>query len=435
TLLPGSNSIAVQADFSGLTPGPQTGNVAIALSDGTVFNIQVEALVTGSVAAIARPQPHTMLEPRAIAACAGGIPGSFVAAFRQPLDQASLQVAVAQTLQVQIVDGCGNPLSQKNGGTAQAILGGNAALDLHDAGNGIWENTWTPVAASQQLSLQVAVSEQGAGLAPASPGITVAVLPASAGAAGQPAGIVNAASGAHASLQVASPGSYVAIYGTGLSADGAVTASTLPFPTTLNGTQLFLGDKPLPLYYSSPGQVNALIPQDLVPDTSYQLVVVRGSTRSVPVPLTITQAEPGIYTENASGSGQGAILIGGTASLAAPAGPNSRPVVRGQEVLAVFCTGLGPVQGPNGEAPPADGAAAPATTIFQTTWKVTATVGGVDAPVLFAGFTPTLVSLYQVNVGVPAGVSPGDAVPVVITVADPATGATLSSNTVTVAVQ
>ena len=210
---------------------------------------------------------------------------------------------------------------------------------------------------------------------------------------------------------------------------------TAPFPVTLNGTQFLLGDKPLPLYFASPGQVNALIPQNLTPNLVYQLVVVRGATRSVPVPLTVVRTQPGIYTQNSSGSGQGAIQIAGTTLLAAPAGANARPVAKGKEILAVFCTGLGPVQGPNGEPAPPDGAAALSATLFQTLGTVSATVGGVDAPVLFAGLTPSLVSLYQVNVGVPAGAPSGDAVPVVLTVKDPVSGVVVSSNVVTVAVQ
>ncbi len=66
---------------------------------------------------------------------------------------------------------------------------------------------------------------------------------------------------------------------------------------------------------------------------------------------------------------------------------------------------------------------------------VTATLGGVSVPVAFSGLTPTLVSLYQVNVQVTADAPTGPAVPLVITVTDPTTQATYTSNTVTVAIQ
>jgi uncharacterized protein (TIGR03437 family) len=181
--------------------------------------------------------------------------------------------------------------------------------------------------------------------------------------------------------------------------------------------------------------VNALIPQNLNPNTSYQLVVQRGSTLSVPAPLTVAEYQPGIYTLDLSGTGQGIVEIASTTLLAAPAGNGSRPVQSGSEYLAIFATGLGPVIGTNGEAPPADGAAAPLTTIYQTTATVSATIGGVNVPVLFSGLTPSLVALYQVNVLVPAGVPTGSAVPLVLTVTDPVTGQSDQSNTVTLAVQ
>jgi uncharacterized protein (TIGR03437 family) len=121
--------------------------------------------------------------------------------------------------------------------------------------------------------------------------------------------------------------------------------------------------------------------------------------------------------------------------LAAPAGSGARPAVRGSDYLVIYCTGLGPLQGANGAAPPADGAAAPSSVVFQTTGSVAVTVGGITTPAAFAGLTPTLVALYQVNVQVPAGAAVGGAVPLFVTVTDPSTGAVTTSNTVTVALQ
>jgi uncharacterized protein (TIGR03437 family) len=57
------------------------------------------------------------------------------------------------------------------------------------------------------------------------------------------------------------------------------------------------------------------------------------------------------------------------------------------------------------------------------------TIGGVPAPVSFAGLAPGFVGLYQVNVQVPQGVAAGDAVPVVLS-----TGA-IVSNAVTISVR
>jgi uncharacterized protein (TIGR03437 family) len=60
---------------------------------------------------------------------------------------------------------------------------------------------------------------------------------------------------------------------------------------------------------------------------------------------------------------------------------------------------------------------------------VTVTIGGQPAVVQFAGLTPGYASLYQVNVQIPAGVSPGTSVPLVIF------QDSVPSNTVTLAVR
>jgi uncharacterized protein (TIGR03437 family) len=73
--------------------------------------------------------------------------------------------------------------------------------------------------------------------------------------------------------------------------------------------------------------------------------------------------------------------------------------------------------------------------VFQTTANVTATISGVKAPVLFSGLTATLAALYQVNVQVPAGVTAGSAVPVVITAVDARTGVAAQSNPVMIVLQ
>ena len=200
-----------------------------------------------------------------------------------------------------------------------------------------------------------------------------------------------------------------------------------------------MGGQALPLSYVGETQVNAVVPQGLNPNASYQLVVARGATRSVPAAVTVTALQPGIYTADTSGSGQGIVAIAGTSLLAGVAGAGSRPVQSGSEFLVIFCTGLGAVQGTGGEAPPADGAGAPLGVLYRTKAVVTVTIGGVNVPVLFAGLTPSLVALYQVNVAVPAGLGAGNAagsvVPVVVTLTDPDTGAKIASNSVTVAVQ
>jgi uncharacterized protein (TIGR03437 family) len=422
-LPPGTTTLTVSTDLSSLPQGVQTGAIRFAFDNGATGAVDVTALVSGSSHAL----------PSSV--CPSGQPSFLLPIFRQPIDQSSLQAGVAQRVQLQVVDDCGNALTSGKGGTVRVAFGnGDAPISLSDNGNGIWEATWLPTAAGSPVTLQATASEQTPGLASVSSGIvasgiSLTVMPAAANAPGLVSGVVNAASAAQAVPQFVAPGSYVAIYGSGLAGSGSPLATNIPLPTSLNGTQLFLGGQAMPLLYASSGQVNALVPQSLNPNTAYQLVVARGSTLSVPIPLTVAAVQPAIYTQNLSGSGQGIVEIAGTSLLAAPAAASSRPAQRGSDYLVVFATGLGAVVGSNGEAPPADGAGAPLGTVYQTVSPVTATLGGVNAPVVFAGLTPSLVGLYQVNVQVTPAAPAGSAVPLSLSVNS------ISSNIVTVAVQ
>ena len=98
------------------------------------------------------------------------------------------------------------------------------------------------------------------------------------------------------------------------------------------------------------------------------------------------------------------------------------PALRG-ETIVVYCAGLGSVK-----PPVAPGSPAP-TPAAVTENPVELTIGGKKAQVIFAGLTPGLAGLYQINAVVPADATTGDAVPVVIQVA----GA--SSQPVTMAVR
>jgi uncharacterized protein (TIGR03437 family) len=371
--------------------------------------------------------------------CAGGHPGYLIPIFRQPLSQSVLEAATPQVVQLQIVDDCGAPLPATGAVQISFVNQGEPVnqgdpINLTDIGGGIWEGTWTPLNPAQTVTLQAVASDVSSLLRSIAAGIVVTVHGAGVNAAAQISAVVNAASSAQAVPLIVTPGSYVAIYGTRLASGATPLAVTTPLPMSLNGTQAFIGGKSLPLIYAGSDQVNAMIPQNLKPNTSYELVIQRGSTLSPPATLIVVQYQPGIYTVDLSGSGQGIIEIAGTTLLAAPQGVGARPVRRGSEYLAIFATGLGPVSGGGSGAPPGDGAPTPLGAIYQTTATVTATIGGTDAPVLFSGLTPSLVGLYQVNVLVPATSPVGDAIPLNLTVTDPVTGQIVSSNTVTIAV-
>jgi uncharacterized protein (TIGR03437 family) len=70
---------------------------------------------------------------------------------------------------------------------------------------------------------------------------------------------------------------------------------------------------------------------------------------------------------------------------------------------------LGAVRGPNGEAPPPAGEAAPFDRLFRTTADyLFVYIEGTRAPVTFAGLAPGYAGLYQLNVTIPQDAPQGN---------------------------
>jgi adhesin/invasin len=167
---------------------------------------------------------------------------------------------------------------------------------------------------------------------------------------------------------------------------------------------VLLGNQPLPILYTSTGQLNVQVPYTVPVNTQYQLTVQHGNTLSVPQSLVVAQAQPGIFTVNQQGTGQGSIVKSDQVTLAQP----GTPAAVG-ETIVIYCTGLGAVT-----PAVAAGSRAPLATTANT---VSVTIGGKAAQVAFAGLTPGYAGLYQVNAVVPSGITTGNAVPVVLSVA------------------
>jgi uncharacterized protein (TIGR03437 family) len=146
-----------------------------------------------------------------------------------------------------------------------------------------------------------------------------------------------------------------------------------------------------------------------------QVSVSGGATFTATLP--VSAAAPGIFVISASG--QGAIL-NGDFSVNSP----GRPAARGSWI-AIYATGAGLLS-------PAvtDGTIVSATNLPLSVAPVSVTIGGQAATVGYRGAAPGLVAgVVQINVQVPAGVTPGAAVPVTLSV-----GNTAGLNTVTMAV-
>jgi uncharacterized protein (TIGR03437 family) len=140
-----------------------------------------------------------------------------------------------------------------------------------------------------------------------------------------------------------------------------------------------------------------------------------GATFSATLP--VSAAAPAIFVIGASG--QGAIL-NGDLSVNSPA----HPAARGSSIT-IYATGAGLLS-----PPVADGTIVSATNLPLSVASISVTIGGQPATVGYQGAAPGLVAgVMQIDAQVPAGVTPGAAVPVTMSVAG-----TSGLNTVTMAV-
>lgn len=178
-------------------------------------------------------------------------------------------------------------------------------------------------------------------------------------------------------------------------------ASTSPLPTALGGVTVSIRNalgtsRPAPLFFVSPEQINFHVPAGTSTGTATVFVFANGQSRNYGT-VQIVQFSPGIFTTNASGTGLASavalrVKADGSQSFEPvavfdPAQNRivARPIDLGSETDRVFLL------------------------LFGTGWRgrtalsaFNAKIGGVDAPVSFAGAQGEFTGLDQMNVELPA---------------------------------
>lgn len=235
-------------------------------------------------------------------------------------------------------------------------------------------------------------------------GINVALQAPSFSGSGvylNPAGIVNAASSAPYSAQVAA-GEFLTLYGSGLA--NSTASATLPFPTKFQGVQVFINQTPAPIYYVSPTQISVVVPYTLAAGTVAQIYVNNNGESSNLVSGFTGESAVGVFTNDpVGGLGRAAALHPDYSTIS-----ESSPAQVG-ETVAVYLTGMGSVS-PQVQ----DGAAAPTgplsiTTATPLVYLLDSAGNYVQAKVAFSGLAPGYAGLYQINFTVPSGIVSGDA--------------------------
>ena len=221
-------------------------------------------------------------------------------------------------------------------------------------------------------------------------------------------GVVNGASFAPSICA----GCWITITGTNLATNtrswAAADFDGVRLPTRLDGTSVTINGRPAYVAFVSPGQINALAPEDALEG----VVEVRVSTtagQSSAATVLRSKIAPALFTFTAPNQPAYAAAVHPDGTYAAPAGlfgagVTTRPA-RARARILLYGTGFGAVAGelPAGEA--FSGAA-------RLLSSARVRIGGVDAGVEFAGLVSN--GLYQFNVIVPQ-LTPGEA-PVTITV-------------------
>jgi len=253
---------------------------------------------------------------------------------------------------------------------------------------GLYSGTWSPARTSSEVAINLTASAPGYPAATSQ--IAGAVVP-------NAVPLLTPNSTLHSFDPLIggalAPGTIVAIYGQNLAA-AASQPTTIPLPTTFNGTAVIVGGMEAPLYYVSPGQINAQIPFELSSGNQYQVIVSANGALTTPQPIQLASATPGL----AAFSDSTLIAQHGSGTLVSQTAPAT-----GGEYLVAYLAGLGDTT-----VPVPSGAASPSSPLAQPTSTPTLTINGTQYPILFAGLTPGLVGLYQMNFQVPAALAAGN---------------------------
>lgn len=176
------------------------------------------------------------------------------------------------------------------------------------------------------------------------------------------------------------PGQLLSLFGEGIGPAAGSSATT---------TVLF-NDKPAPLFYTGPNQINLQAPYSLAGTATAEVQVIRDGILRAKAAVSVTDAAPAIFTTS-NGSGQAAALNedGSYNSTGAPAARGS--------VLMLFATGEGKTNPISVEGQ------VPGFPLPVPILPVTVRIGGYLGEVIYAGAAPGFPGLMQINVRIPIG--------------------------------
>ncbi len=323
----------------------------------------------------------------------------------------------------------------QNGGTAPATqtvsigsTGGTIAFSAAATSTGNWLSV-TPTSGSTPGTLTVSVTPTGliAGNYPGTITVTgtqsnqTTTIAVTLNVTGVAAPVLNSLLNA-GSFQAGpvAPGEIITLKGVGMGpatgVSGTVSAAGA-LVTNVSGVRVLFDGIESPLLYVRADQINAIAPYEIFGRVNTQIKVEYQGVQSTALQLNVADTAPGIFTLDASGKGQGAIVNqNGTVN-----GPtNPAPI---GTIVSIYATGEGQTN------PPGQDGRIISTDLRKPLQNVSVKIGGVSVPVVYAGSAPSLVSgALQVNVRL-TGVSSGTTLPIEL---DIGTGVSPSGTTIAV---
>lgn len=377
-------AITVTVDPSGLAPGSYAGKIVFASLTAANKSVTVNVIlaVTAGVPSIAGVWPAGALvtSPAAIITLTGA---NFFATSVASIGTVAGPVALATTVL-----------------SATTMLVTIPATLMATAGN---------------LAITVATPTAASASAPA----TFVVY----GPGPQVWAVANAAS---YTTSTVSPGGIVTIYGINLGPTALTTfPGTDPIPTSLGATgaatSVTIDGVLAPLLYTSSTQVSCIVPYSVAAAIGNQvdLVLTFSGTPSAAFPVNVVAGDPGVFTVNASGTGQGAILNFNATTGDYTVNSSSNAAAKGGTVI-IYVTGFGVTACVDSVTSPCVPSANETNLIAGTVTSVAAVTVSIDGllATVQASAAPigSVPGVLQVNTTVPLTAKPGNAVPVIVSV-------------------
>lgn len=251
--------------------------------------------------------------------------------------------------------------------------------------------------------------------------ITLLAIPPAALPVAKP--VVTAVTNAASYDKTIAPGQMVIVWGAGMGPEKTAYLSTDDqglVATSTGGVRVLFDGIPAPLVYAGAGQISAVVPYFGAGKSTTHVQVEYLGVRSEPLEIAVSATAPGLFTDDFSGKGQGAILNEDGVTK----NSKSSPAAAGSVVI-LWGTGEGLT-----DPPGVDGR--PATDVLpKPIAPVSVEIGGLAAIVEYAGAAPgNIPGLIQINARVPKDLQRGDQIPVLVKV-----GAAASQEGVTLAVR